>query len=77
MKQSFMYVPILIIKFENNEIIITIPNSRPKWAKCIPVFRTKRPKHPTRRGGTYPFSLHKRVQAPGKLSTNSAVDGRP
>ena len=26
----------------------TIPDSRPKWAKCIPVFRPKRRKNPTR-----------------------------
>ena len=25
----------------------TIPDSRPKWAKCIPVFRPKRRKNPT------------------------------
>ena len=25
----------------------TIPDSRPKWAKSIPVFRPKRPKNPT------------------------------
>ena len=31
----------------------TIPDSRPKWAKCIPVFRPKRRKNPTRWGGTY------------------------
>ena len=32
----------------------TIPDSRPKWAKCTPVFRPKRRKNPTRWGGTYP-----------------------
>ena len=31
----------------------TIPDSRPKWAKCIPVFRPKRRKNLTRWGGTY------------------------
>ena len=31
----------------------TIPDSRPKWAKCIFVFRPKRRKNPTRWGGTY------------------------
>ena len=31
----------------------TILDSRPKWAKCIPVFRPKRRKNPTRWGGTY------------------------
>ena len=31
----------------------TILDSRPKWAKCIAVFRPKRRKNPTRWGGTY------------------------
>ena len=31
----------------------TIPDFRPKWAKCIPVFRPKQRKNPTRWGGTY------------------------
>ena len=31
----------------------TIPDSRPKWVKCIFVFRPKRRKNPTRWGGTY------------------------
>ena len=31
----------------------TIPDSRPKWAKCIPVFRPKRRQNHTRWGGTY------------------------
>ena len=31
----------------------TIPDSRPKWGKSIPVFRPKRHKNPTRWGGTY------------------------
>ena len=40
----------------------TIPDSRPKWAKCIPArFQTKRPKNPTDRGGTYLYSLYKGV----------------
>ena len=43
----------------------TIPYSRPKWAKCIPVFRPKRPKNPTHRGGTYLYSLYKGVAPPG------------
>ena len=37
----------------------TIPDSRPKWAKFIPVFRPKRRKNPTRWGGTYLYSLYK------------------
>ena len=37
----------------------TIPDSRPNWAKFIPVFRPKRRKNPTRWGGTYLYSLYK------------------
>ena len=43
----------------------TIPDSRPKWAKSIPVFRPKRRKNPTRWGGTYLFRLYKGVTLPG------------
>ena len=39
----------------------TIPDSRPKRAKCIPVFRPKRRKNPTRWGGTYLSRLYKGV----------------
>ena len=39
----------------------TIPDSRRKWAKCIPVFRPKRRKNPTRWGGTYLYGLYKGV----------------
>ena len=42
----------------------TIPDSRPKWAKCIPVFRPKRHKNPTRWGGTHLCSLYKGVPPP-------------
>ena len=42
----------------------TIPDSRPKWAKCIPVFRLKRPKNPTRWGDTYIYGLYKGVPPP-------------
>ena len=31
----------------------TIPDFRPKWTKCIPVFGPKRPKNPTRWGSSY------------------------
>ena len=33
----------------------TMPDSRPKWAKCIPVFRPKPRKNPTRWGGTIAY----------------------
>ena len=47
----------------------TISDSRPKWAKCIPVFRPKRRKNPTRWGGTYLYNLYKGVPLPpGSLS---------
>ena len=42
----------------------TIPDSRPKWAKSRPVFRPKRPKNPTRWGGTYLYGLYKRTPPP-------------
>ena len=42
----------------------TIPDSRPKWAKCIFLFKPKRRKNPTRSGGTYLYSLYKGVPPP-------------
>ena len=42
----------------------TIPDSRPYFAKCIPVFRPKRRKNPTRWGGTYLYGLYKGVPSP-------------
>ena len=42
----------------------TIPNSRQKWVKCIPVFRPKQRKNPTRWGGTCLYSLYKGVPPP-------------
>ena len=41
-----------------------IPDSRPKWAKCIFFFKPKRRKTPTRWGGTYLYSLYKGVPPP-------------
>ena len=40
------------------------PDSRPKWARCIPVFRPKRCKNPTKWGGTCLYSLYKGVPPP-------------
>ena len=42
----------------------TIPDSRPIWAKCKPVFRPKRRKTPTRWGGIYLYGLYKGVPHP-------------
>ena len=42
----------------------TIPDARPKWANCIPVFRPKRRKNPTRWGSTYLYSSHKGESPP-------------
>ena len=50
---NFSYIPVVPSK--------TIPNSRLKWAKCIPIFRRKRRKNPTRWGGTYLYGLYKGV----------------
>ena len=44
----------------------TIPDSRPKWTKCIPVFRPKRRKNPTPWGGTHHMAYIKEY-SPGKL----------
>ena len=35
----------------------TIPDSRLKWAECIPVFRPKRRKNTTRWAGTYLYGI--------------------
>ena len=37
---------------------------RPKWSKCVPVFRPKPRKNPTRWGSTYLYSLYKGVPPP-------------
>ena len=42
----------------------TQPDSRPKWAKCIPIFRPKQRKNPTRWGGIYLYGLYKGVPPP-------------
>ena len=43
----------------------TQPDSRPKWPKCIPVFRPKWHKNPIRwGGGTYLYSLYKGIPYP-------------
>ena len=51
----------------------TTPDSRLKWAKCIPVFRPKLRKNPTQWGGTCLYSLHKAVP-PGGTPING-LDG--
>ena len=42
----------------------TIPDSRPKWEKCIPVYRPKGRKNPTRWSGTYLYGLYTGVPRP-------------
>ena len=42
----------------------TIPDSRPRWEKCQPVFRPKRCKNPTCRDGTYLYGLYTGVPLP-------------
>ena len=43
----------------------TIPNSRPEWAKSIPVFRPKRrKKNPGHLGGTYLYGFYKGIPPP-------------
>ena len=59
-RQTRLYTPVVSSK--------TIPDSRPKWAKSIPVFRPKRRKNHTLWGGTCLYSLYKRVHPPGLCS---------
>ena len=40
----------LFLSYSSGIETITIPDSSPKWAKCIPVFKPKRRKNPTRWG---------------------------
>ena len=42
----------------------TIPDTRPKLAKCIPVFRPKRPQNHTLWGGAYLYVLYKGEHPP-------------
>ena len=49
----------------------TILDSRPKWAKCIPVFRPKRPKNHPLRAGTYLYGLYKGVLPGGRVDRPS------
>ena len=51
----------------------TIPDSRPKWPKCISVFTPKRGKNPTRWGGTYLYGLYKRVPPRRKMQVENHV----
>ena len=44
----------------------TIPDPRPKWTKCIPVFRPKRRKNPTPWGGTH-YMAYIKEYPPGIL----------
>ena len=46
---KFSYIPVVPSK--------TIPDSRLKWAECIPVFRPKRRKNTTRWAGTYLYGI--------------------
>ena len=42
----------------------TIPDSRPKQVKCVPVFRPKWLKNPTLWGSTYPYTVFIREHPP-------------
>ena len=54
---NFSYIPI-------------VPDSRPKWAQCIPVFRPKRCKNLTQRCGSYLYSLFKGAPPPPPVYVN-------
>ena len=51
----------------------TIPDSRPKWAKSITVFRPKRRENPTLWDGTYLYGLYKEVSPPETLCHDSIL----
>ena len=54
----------------------SIPDSRPKsGAKCIPVFRTKRRRNPTRWGGTYLYGSYKGVPT-SEINSGSLCGGK-
>ena len=63
-RQLHSYAPVVPSK--------TTPDSRPKSAKCIPVFTPKRPQNPTLWGSTYLYGLYKGVSLP--LCPSSRVD---
>ena len=50
-RQLHSYPPVVSSK--------TTPDSRPKSAKCIPVFTPKRPQNPTLWGSTYLYGVYK------------------
>ena len=52
----------------------TIPDSRPKWAKCIFVFRPKRRKNPTRWGGTYVAYIGESPPPPPRITPCTNMD---
>ena len=55
-RQLHSYAPVVPSK--------TTPDSRPKSAKCIPVFTPKRPKNPTLLGSAYLYGLYIREHPP-------------
>ena len=57
------YIPVVPSK--------TIPDSRPKWTKSIPIFRPKRHKNPTLCGGTYLCGLYNGVPPPDTPRTDA------
>ena len=64
--------------FINTPVVPLKPSSQ-KWAKCIPVFRPKRLKNPTRWGSTYLHGLYKGVPPPPHpgLRLFSCLKGHP
>ena len=64
---SFGIETILIRSYTPVVLSKTIPDSRPKRVNCIPVFRPKRRKNPTRWGGTYLYSLFMGVLPPNNV----------
>ena len=67
-KQKNFSNPFLIFSFFLTHLelkyVHTLRRSLPKWAKCIPVFRPKQCKNPTRWGGTYLYGLKREFPPP-------------
>ena len=67
---AYFYFFLIHLELSINTFILsvvpskTIPDSRQKWAKCIPVFRPKRRKNPTLWGGRYIYGLYMGVPLP-------------
>ena len=58
---SFYSFGIETINIHSYTPVETMPDSRPTWAKCIPIFRSNRHKNPTGWGDTYLYGSYTRI----------------